>query len=313
MANDQGGGELANVNQGALSALQQSGATVMKSQGGGGTALSVLKPRLLAGPNSVVERMLTEAALMESDDVFYAWEVKDRNSASGKKIVEGLAIGAAMMMARNYGNNSTEINRVEELSASLVLHARFTDFETNTFTERPFIVNKARVFAGGKYDAQRATEMADQVGVSKALRNVIKNALPTWMQDKVIDQAKQKVRGEVLLLIEQYTLPKVIDAALAALAKFGITEAQVLSKFGRTVKGGLTIDDIVVIQCDKRALERGTETPDALYVSPQAEGTKGDDATRTANSLDELSGTASAAIEAATKEAADNRAKGQLL
>lgn len=312
MANDSGG-ELSNVpSGGALQTLQQSGATVMQSKGGGGTGLSVLKPRVLAGAGSVVDRMLTEAALMESDDVFYAWEVKDRNAASGKKIVEGLAIGAAMMMARNYGNNATGIDRVEELSSSLVLHARFTDFETNTYTERPFIVNKARVFAGGKYDQQRAVEMADQVGVSKALRNVIKNALPTWMQDQVINQAKNRVRGEVLMLIDKYTLPKVIDAGLKALAAFGITEEQVLSKFGRSAKGGLTIDDIVVIQCDKRALEKGTETPDALYVTAQSEP-KGADATRTASSLDELSGTASAALVAAEKEADAKKQAGQLL
>lgn len=283
-------GELSSIpSSGALQSLKEQGMAVKQEVGAGGIqTMSVIKPRSLAGQGGVIQRIEIEAALME-ESVFYSWEVTDKNSPTGKSIIQGLSIDGAMMIARNWGNCAVDALDITETPTSYLMPARFLDMETNFTATRIFISRKDRD-TGGRYGDGRKQEIQFAIGQSKAMRNVIKACVPEYIVERAIKAAQQNIRTRIEEMVKKHTLAGVVKAAVEKLAQFEVTEAMILSKYRKSAIGGIDIDDLVGMQCDLRALEKGAETVDALYIvtAPKSGDKTVEDDKRPPSSLDEM-------------------------
>ena len=144
-------------------------------------AMQVMKPRTLAN----VQHRLTEEAMLASERFFYGW-------GQGDSRIEGASIKCALAVARCYGNCSIEMSPVQETDDSWVFTANFVDHETGFTLARQFRQSKKHV-VHGKHDEFRKQDIRFQIGQSKAIRNVVLNAVPIGLVDGAMDAAKAQV------------------------------------------------------------------------------------------------------------------------
>lgn len=222
------------------------------------TALSVQKPRELA---TVEKRCLQEADLA-GESFFYGW-------GAGKDRIEGPSIDCAMSLIRSYGNCAVELRPVIDMIDAWVFTAAFVDLETGFTLERQFRQSK-RWTVHGKHDEARKEDIRFQIGQSKAIRNVVLNALPKWLSSKMVDKAKAGVRLSIEKLIGASGLEAVVKTVATRVGKFGVTEKQLLAKFGRSTLLALTLEDLVIVKGDLAALEGGQDVASNLYPEPVA-------------------------------------------
>jgi hypothetical protein len=138
-------------------------------------------------------RALAAAA---SGEWFYRFPVKNRKKGS-TDYIEGPSIKMANDLARLYGNCDVDCRAVD-LGTHIQFNARFIDLETGYSLTRPFQQRKGASQMGG--DADRQADITFQIGASKAIRNVIVNALQTYA-DFALEEAKgalvEKIGGNV--------------------------------------------------------------------------------------------------------------------
>lgn len=148
------------------------------------TAVTVQKPRSL--------EMLRKACMQEAsysrENFTYAWTVADKNSDSGKSLIEGLSIDGAMILLRNWGNAVCEPTLVDETPTHWMMSATFIDLETGFTSSRLFRQRKSQ--STGRMDAERSLDIQFQIGQSKAIRNAIARSIPQWLVDESIEAAK---------------------------------------------------------------------------------------------------------------------------
>ncbi len=178
------------INQALQSApeLSETPAGMLRTQTQYSTAVQVIRPRSL----QAVERRCLEEAAIAGDSFYYSW-------MQGGEPIEGLTIGAALAMARNFGNCVLEC-KVEEQVGSYVFYGAFIDLETGFNLVRPFRQNKqSPVNKEGKavYKGERGNDIIFQIGASKAIRNAAFNAMPKWLADKVMETSKEGVIDKI--------------------------------------------------------------------------------------------------------------------
>lgn len=255
------------VNPDVLSAV----GTIQQVRTQHATAMSVQKPRTLSG----VEKRFLEEAAMAGETFFYGW-------GAGKDRIEGGSIDLAMALVRTWGNCAVEMLPVQDLPDAWVFTAAFVDLETGFTISRQFRQSKLWI-VHGKHDAARKEDIRFQIGQSKSIRNVVLSALPKWLANKGVEAAKSNVRGRIEKAIENKGAEYITGAAIKRMAGHGVTEPQVLAKFGRSTTAALTIEDLVVIHSDIHAIENGLDTVESLYdraaaapTGPAANGPEGE-------------------------------------
>lgn len=238
------------------SALPSGG--MLQTKGSYNTAVAVIKPRSLT---EVQRRLMEEAALM-GDAGFYGW-------GAGKDAIEGPSEALAFAAARCWGNTAIEYAPVVEGPDAYFFTAYFVDLETGFTLGRPFRQSK-KWTVYGKLDDERKADVRFQIGATKAGRNVILKALPSWLIDKAMEQCKAGVRDGLEKLIAQKGIAAAQDAALKALAKHGVKEEDVLRKFSVAARSALDLDRLVIIKGDLAALQRGDVRASEIYPPPEA-------------------------------------------
>ncbi len=111
-------------------------------------------------------------AAVAGDDWYYRFPVTDKNNVTS--YIEGASIKLAMTLSRLWGNCMVDA-RVIDLGDEWMIYARFQDFETGYVLVRPFQQRKSQKTM--KTDADRQRDIALSIGVSKAERNVVVQAL----------------------------------------------------------------------------------------------------------------------------------------
>lgn len=134
----------------------------------------------------VMEKLRVLAAMM-GDDAYYRFPVKTRGG--GTDYIEGISIKGAMAVARHYGNIDVDCRAVD-VGDGWLYHARLTDYETGFTLTRPFQQRKSQKTMGN--DAERQQDIAFQIGASKAIRNVVANALREFC-DFFFEEAKNSI------------------------------------------------------------------------------------------------------------------------
>lgn len=238
-------------------------APLQRLQGSYATAIAVQRPRDL---RIVEQSALAEAALLGSE-AYYGW-------GTGKDRVEGPSVELANVLARCWGNCAIELQPVQEARDSWIFTAAFVDLETGFTLMRQFRQAKDWTVYG-KFDDARKEDIRFQIGQSKAVRNVILNALPAWLVRRAMDKARGGVREEVEGLIAKHGLEAIQRKAVERLASLGVEEARVLSTMGRKAVAALTVEDLVLLRGNITAIERGADTTESLFPVPEQAPARG--------------------------------------
>jgi hypothetical protein len=187
------------------------------------------------------KRVLAELAALAAaagDDWYYRWPVKDRKR-DRTDWVEGPSIKMANDLARIYGNNKVFCPLIEDRGTHWIFHGCFVDLETGFNLSRPFQQRKSASRMGD--DAERRLDIAFQIGVSKAERNVVVNALQTFA-DFALTEAKAAIVDKIGKNIEGYR-----QRLLERLASNKVAVERVEAVVGRAAKDWLAPDIARVI------------------------------------------------------------------
>lgn len=209
--------------------------------------------------NDVRRRLLDEARMM-GDSAYYGWQ-------AGKDAIEGPSVKLAMAAARCWGNCSVEAMPLQETRDAYVFTSRFIDLETGYTLERQFRQSKAWTVYG-QMDAERKGDIRFQIGQSKAARNLVLNALPEWLIDEALTEAKSGCREKVEQLVASKGIAAAVDMIVTAIVKQGVKEPAILAKCGVAKREGLKVDDIVMLRGCLKAIQDGAERASELFPSP---------------------------------------------
>ena len=206
------------------------------------TAMQVIRPRNL----TVVTQRVLEEASIAGDEFYYSW-------SQGGSTIEGLTVGAAMAIARNMGNCAVPVT-VEETKDTYIFTATFIDLETGFNLQRSFRQNKvSQKSKSGKeiYSGERGADIIFQIGQSKAIRNVVLNAVPNWLSKKVIEKAKENISKKIEQMGTEKAKAYIIKKAEALKVGLDVIE----NSFGKM--GGWDTVKMVQISGAFRAIEDG--------------------------------------------------------
>lgn len=223
------------------------------------TAVQVQRPREI---RDVARRICEEARLM-GESAFYGW-------GAGDSRIEGPSQELALAAARNWGNCAIEVGPVQDTPDSWIITSYFVDLETGFTMARPFKQSK-RWTVHGKMDAERKNDVRFQIGATKSARNVILKAIPGWMIEKALDEAKAGVREKIENYIAKKGMAAAQDFAVNALVKLGVKEEAILAKFSVAKRAALDVDALIVMKGDLAAIEKGEIRPHEAYPFAQPE------------------------------------------
>lgn len=238
------------------------GGELMPSTGGAPNITIV--DQIITAQKVGVERDLTKImrdiktmAAMAGDDWYYRFPVKKKGG--GVDHIEGPTIKCATNVARMYGNCQVDV-RVQDQGASWLIYARFVDYESGFSLTRPFQADKAKGTLNTK-DAGRQQEIALAIGVSKATRNVITNALEAFTTF-AFDEAKKNLVEKVGKRLDEYRA-----RVRERLAQIGVDEKRVEAVLGRAVAEWLA-PDVARVIAELKAVADGMATADETWPPP---------------------------------------------
>lgn len=227
--------------------LLASGKTLQKAGTPFVTAISVQKPRNL---DKVVAAMDREAEYA-GKTFWYSWRDKKGN------LIEGPSIGLANSLAREWTNCGVTVD-FQETADTFIITPRFIDIEKGFQCERVFRQHKGVV--QGNFDPERKLDMALQIGQSKAIRNVVCNAVPKWLVARAIQKAKEAVvKG-----IDPAKLTELKKEVAAFFAERGITLEQLVAKAKKPMAEWTTLT-IATFQADMHAVESGEVAVEEIF------------------------------------------------
>lgn len=214
------------------------------------TAMQVIKPRNL---NRVISKCVEEASIA-GEEFIYSWK-------QGGSIIEGLTIGAALSIVRNFGNSFVDVE-IEERESAYIFTAYFCDLETGFNLSRSFRQNKASPKTKqGKdiYEGERGTDIIFQIGQSKAIRNVILNAVPRWLATKVLEEAKNNAMATINNMGEV----KARELILKKITNLKVDLPRIEAIYGKAKSW----DKVKLVQLSSalRSLENGYEDEETLF------------------------------------------------
>lgn len=214
------------------------------------TAVQVIKKRNL---QDVTQRCEVEAAIA-GDEFYYSW-------SQGNKIIEGPTVGAALAIARNFGNCAVDV-RVEEHQNATIFYGAFIDLETGFNIVRPFRQNNAQAKKkDGRniYTDERGLDVKFQIGASKGIRNAVLNGVPKWLVNKVMVKAKENVVEK----IKKMGVVAARDMVIKKLSNLSIPLERVEKVYQKTASWD--IEKLVMLSGAIRSIEDGFESIETIF------------------------------------------------
>jgi hypothetical protein len=239
-------------------------------------------------------RVMAAAA---GEDWYWRWQVNEKqpNGSYAKVWIDGPSIKCANNVAREYGNCYAGARLELDTGTHWRFVGLFMDFETGFAMERPFNQRKGQKAMGG--DIARAEDMIYQIGVSKAIRNVVNNALESFV-NYAKEEAKASIIDKVGKKLDFYK-----EKIAGRLKELKVDMGRVEIVRGRAFKDWLAADVTYTI-AELQAIGDGMATPDETYPLPEAAAKQ--EATEQPKTLDEFAGNdnAGTASQGATNTAA---------
>jgi hypothetical protein len=234
-----------------------------------GTSVTARKVEVARDEAKILQRIKTYAAA-GGERWYYSWPVRNRRKGT-TDTVEGASIKAANAVSRLYGNCEID-TRVFDVGKSFMIYAKFSDLESGYSLVRPFQQDKGGAKLGGEDDARRL-DMALQIGVSKAIRNVVCNALETFTTF-AMEQAQQN-------LVERVgrDLPRYRARLAARFVEMGVDLKRVEAMVGRPL-GDWLARDVAKVIAELQAVADGMALAADMWPLPAPpEPRRGDAAT----------------------------------
>jgi hypothetical protein len=180
---------------------------------------------------------LRALAAAAGTDWYYRWPVKNKRTGT-TDWVEGPSIKMANDLVRIYGNCEVDTRYIDD-GRYFQIYARFLDLESGAAMTRPFQQRKSGSKMGD--DTERNNDIALQIGVSKAIRNVVTNILRTYA-DFALEEAKGALVDKIGSNIDKWR-----RNTLERLDARGVELPRVEAVIGRPVKNWLAPDIAKVI------------------------------------------------------------------
>jgi len=239
--------------RGNLPAMQQAPEGSMNQMSVGASVMlqQIRKER----SEATIRQKVVEMATRNAGSYLYSWEVK--NQRTGKtETIEGGTIKLANDIARLWGNCRI-MHRVETYQDHFLITAAFLDLETNFWTERSFKQRRS-INIGGKYDDGRKDDMAMQIGVSKAIRNVVLNAL-----SEPAEIAVATVKKNFQSWVEKNP-EKVAEFLTEHMERYGLEKARIEKTIGKRTEAW-TVADKAVAMMKFRSLDEGAAAVEDVF------------------------------------------------
>ena len=251
-----GGADLGAVVPAGQTGMARAGGLVTGMQGDIITAQRVAVPRNMSRILANMKALATAAG----KEYVYGWEVNDRKN-NRKVWIEGPTITLANDLAREYMNCQVDC-RVMDEGKHWVFYARFVDLETGFTMVRAYQQRKQQ--KTGMEDDQRALDMVFQIGQSKAIRNVVVNALRSLVnyavdaaKGSLLDKVGKNPEGARTWIRQQ-------------LRDLGVDIKRVEALYGRTAEHW-TVPDMARIYTELQSIIDGMMNAEDVYPIPQKE------------------------------------------
>lgn len=137
---------------------------------------------------------IQEEVVADPKECLYSWSVKNKDGS--RSIIEGPTIKLANTLVREYGNCTAYPQMIDETPTHWIFVGTFVDFETGYSTQREFRQRKPRE-GKGKFNLDRTIDIEFQIGQSKAMRNIVVNAIPASILKAAIKTAKDGEKAEI--------------------------------------------------------------------------------------------------------------------
>jgi len=226
--------------------------------------------RIITAQHVAVKRTLKEVMAQLKimcatfgDTYVYSWEVNDRRNQR-KVLVEGGTIKLANDLLMLWGNSSADCD-VHETPTHYVFKAWFTDYERGSGLGRGFRQRKSQ--NTGLKDVERAEDIVFQIGQSKAIRNVVLNALGSLAQYAIEESKKALVNR----LEDEENLKAAVGFIDRVMTEHQIAVKRVEAVRGRE-RGKWTIRDIAKTYMEMRGVYEGFLVADEVYPTDEAAG-----------------------------------------
>jgi hypothetical protein len=207
----------------------------------------------VARDEAKILQRLRQLAAAAGDDWFYRIPFKDRKSGR-TTFVEGPSVKLANDLARIYGNCDVDSWVSGEGGDYWEITARFIDLESGFSMTRPFRQRKSAARIGGGDEARNA-EASFNIGVSKAERNVVVNALQTYgdfafeeARNALVDRVGKDVEGWRAKILERLQgmvdLPRVEAVIGRPAADWLAPDIARVAAMGKAIRDGMaTVDE----------------------------------------------------------------------
>ena len=235
-----------------------SGSLAVTTFGGVITAQRVAVPR----NHNRIKQTLAALCAMSGEQYVYSWNVKDRRNRR-EQTIEGPTIKLANDLAREYGNCVVDVRALDEAGGHTMFYARFTDLETGFAMVRAFRQRRGQDM--GMRNQGRADDIVFQIGQSKAIRNVVVNALSTYV-DYMMEESKNNLLGKI-----ENNRDKAEAFVDKVATQYVIAMERVEAVVGR-VRKKWTVRDLARVYSEMRGIAEGMSHPDDIY--PSAEDAK---------------------------------------
>lgn len=192
-------------------------------------------------------------ASVAGEDWFYRYPVKNKGQVNW---IEGPSIKCANNVARIYGNCQVD-TRVFDIGDSWLIYARFVDYETGFSYQRPFQQRKGQQTLKSQ-DAGRQLDIALQIGVSKAIRNVVCNALETYT-NFAFEEAQNSIVDKIGKNLERYR-----ERIVPRFGEMGVDIVRVEATLGRASADWLATD-IARLIAQMQSIKDGMATIDETW------------------------------------------------
>jgi hypothetical protein len=227
-------------------------------------------PQVFGAQNVAVRRderqvlnKIRALAAAASGEWFYRFPVKNKRKGT-TDYIEGPSIKMANDLARLYGNCDVDCRAID-LGSHIQFNARFIDLETGFSLTRPYQQRKGASRMGS--DADRQADIDFAIGASKAIRNVIVNALQTYA-DYALEEAKNALVEKIGGNVNTYR-----ERVIARAAERQIPLNRIEAVVGRAARDWLA-PDIARVMAMMRAIGDGMATIDESFPPLTQEETK---------------------------------------
>jgi hypothetical protein len=199
----------------------------------------------------------------------------------GGKPITGPSVHLAKILAQNWGNLRIEAKVVSTDQKTVTCQAIAFDLENNLAikveVKRSIMVNEM-VWDDTKKKSVRTGKMlrmsddmivvTGNAGNSIALRNAVLSIIPRSIVDKVYNEAKKMITGDISDKTKLLAKRKQVFDGLKDL--YNVTEAEILSAIGKASVSHVDADDLVVIIGIAQAIKDNDTTVEEAFKKPKA-------------------------------------------